>query len=77
MEVHPTSLLQFTISSPSSNASAITFNATADINGIGRGHSRTNIYYVLVVTCDYFYGLEKLNVPMEYIFPKFVTKWTL
>ena len=25
---------------------------------------------VLVVTCDYFYGLEKLNVSMEYKFPK-------
>ena len=27
------------------------------------------IYYVLVVTCDYFYGPEKL-VSMEYKFPK-------
>ena len=34
--------------------------------GMGCGHSRTNI----VVTCDYFYGLEKLNVSMEYKFPK-------
>ena len=27
------------------------------------------IDYILVVTCDYFYGLEKLNVSMEHKFP--------
>ena len=37
--------------------------------GMGCGH-RQDQYYVLVVTCDYFYGLEKLNVSMEYKFKK-------
>ena len=31
--------------------------------GVATG--RTNIMF-FIVTCDYFYGLEKLNVSMEY-----------
>ena len=37
---------------------------------VGVATGRTNI----VVTCDYFYGLEKLNVSMKYKFPKKMLK---